>query len=685
MTDWPKVRVAVVIPALNEAPAIRQVLDAIPAWVSQVVVADNGSTDRTADIARAAGAQVVPEARRGYGAACLAGIAALRSPDIVVFLDGDFSDHPEQMERLVAPIVRGEAEFVVGSRTLGGAEPGALTAVQRFGNWFACRLVRLTFGVRYTDLGPFRAIAYPSLQRLAMSDRDYGWTIQMQVRAARLGLRTAEVPVTYRRRIGRSKISGTARGVVGAGVKIMATVLGEAVRARRRTDSPLRSTGASETVRLSIIIPTLDDAEALGVLLPRLRSVAPEAELIVADGGSRDHVAAVAREHGAALCISAAGRGLQLNRGADLAQGEVLWFVHADAGVPDDSLAALMAALHDPRVVGGAFSFQLAVRHAWAPLLDAMVNVRSRWLRLPYGDQGYFVRTAVFRALAGFRPLPIMEDVDFIRRLRRCGRVAQLSEALSVSARRWERDGVVRTTIRNQALLAAHLAGVPAARLVRWYPPRPASSMSRPMESCSGEVLLVFVRHSQPGAVKTRIAAAIGSQQAAELYSRMCRLVFEAVASWKRPGVRRVAVITPAETLDEVSTTLPKGFSAWPQPDGDLGDRLAATFATAFAEGARRVCVIGTDCIDISPLLLDRAFDALDEREAVIGPAADGGYWLLGLTRPVPHVFSEMPWSSNRVLPLTLERLADAGIEAIRLPVLGDLDTVDDLRAREWL
>jgi hypothetical protein len=209
--------------------------------------------------------------------------------------------------------------------------------------------------------------------------------------------------------------------------------------------------------------------------------------------------------------------------------------------------------------------------------------------------------------------------------------------------------------------------------------------VSTPFEADRGEVLLVFMRHSQPGTVKTRIAADLGPEQAAALYTRMCSLVLEAVASWKRPGIRRIAVITPAEAVGEVSAVLPRGLSAWPQIDGDLGSRLAATFATAFAGGARRVCAIGSDCIDISPALLDRAFDALGEREAVIGPAADGGYWLLGLSRPVPHLFREIPWSSNRVLPLTLQRLADAGIDAVRLPVLRDLDTVDDLRAREWL
>jgi len=230
----PQARIAVVIPALNEQDAIGPVLSAIPGWVSQVVVADNGSTDATAAVAAKWGAMVVREPRRGYGAACLAGIAALDRPDIVVFLDGDCSDHPHEMSRLVGPIVRKEADMVIGSRVLGRAEAGALTPQQRLGNALACHLIRLLHGVRYTDLGPFRAIRYSSLRRLSMDDRDYGWTVQMQLRAAQLGLRVMEVPVSYRRRIGRSKISGTIRGTVAAGSKILYTIGRELARSRRR-------------------------------------------------------------------------------------------------------------------------------------------------------------------------------------------------------------------------------------------------------------------------------------------------------------------------------------------------------------------------------------------------------------------------------------------------------------------
>jgi len=234
--------IAVVIPALNEALSVGRVIDAIPPWVDDVVVADNGSTDGTADVARRCGARVVTEPRRGYGSACLAGIAALSRPDIVVFLDADFSDHPEEMPQLVDPILDGQADMVIGSRTRGHANPGALTLQARFGNGLACALMRLFWGRRHTDLGPFRAIRSSTLESLHMRDRNYGWTVEMQIKALVCGARVREVPVSYRKRIGRSKVSGTVRGVIGAGTKILWTILRSAL-ARRAATPPSPGTG----------------------------------------------------------------------------------------------------------------------------------------------------------------------------------------------------------------------------------------------------------------------------------------------------------------------------------------------------------------------------------------------------------------------------------------------------------
>ena len=214
-----------IIPAFNEQESIGLVLDHIPTdLITEILVVDNGSTDQTAHIASERGAIVIREDRRGYGQACLSGISGVNSPDIVVFLDGDYSDHPEEMSDILRPILEDRADMVIGSRTLGSREPGALLPQARFGNWLATRLIRLLFGVRFTDLGPFRAISYPALLQLDMKDRTFGWTVEMQVKAALQGIRSQEVPASYRRRIGVSKITGTINGTIKAGWKILYTI-----------------------------------------------------------------------------------------------------------------------------------------------------------------------------------------------------------------------------------------------------------------------------------------------------------------------------------------------------------------------------------------------------------------------------------------------------------------------------
>lgn len=221
--------IRVIIPALNEEKSIAKVINEVPkALVTEIIVCDNNSTDKTGLKAKEAGATVLTELEKGYGASCLKGIDYVNKldekTDIIVFLDGDYSDYPEEMNQVVAPLQNNEADMVIGSRALGRKEKGALTPQQVFGNWLASKMLYVFYGEKFTDLGPFRAIRLDVLNKLEMKDRNYGWTVEMQIKAAKQKIRSVEVPVNYRQRIGFSKVSGTVKGTLMAGYKIIFTL-----------------------------------------------------------------------------------------------------------------------------------------------------------------------------------------------------------------------------------------------------------------------------------------------------------------------------------------------------------------------------------------------------------------------------------------------------------------------------
>ncbi|MBI1374374.1 MAG: DUF2064 domain-containing protein [Phycisphaera sp.] len=685
-------KIAVVIPALNEEASIGKVIEAIPEWVDRVVVGDNGSTDRTVAIAMGRDATVVIEPRRGYGSACLKALAELKrdEPDIVVFLDADFADDASRMVELVRPIIEGTADMVLGSRTRGDAEPGALTLLQRYGNRLPCVLMRWLWGARFSDLGPFRAVRWSALKRLEMDDADWGWTVQMQVRAVRKGLRCVEVAVPYRRRIGRSKISGTFTGVIKAGTKILYTIFAEATRGlrvatparerlivmtrwpepgrtktrmipalgedgaaalqlnmtrhvlrwidalrwRRPFGVEIRYAGGDDELMqrdfgrqrayvpqgdgdlgarmsrgfgeafddgvsavamigcdcpsvtgdvirdafselhrgadvvlgpandggyyliglsrmvgdlfvgvdwgtdrvmtqtlakchtlnlrvttleerhdvdvpddlpeweralaehpaptggkgLTVIVPTLNEEAEIGHTLNRLTTV-EDVDVIVADGGSTDEtlaIAAAAEARGVRVVKSEPGRAGQMNAGAAAAgkDASVLLFCHADTLLPEGYERLVREALADPRTVAGAFTLSIDDERWSLRFIEWLVRWRTTRRQLPYGDQAIFVRRAAFEFIGGYRDVPVMEDYDLIKRLRRVGRIATVNEPVVTSGRTWRRAGVWRTTLVHQVIIVGWKLGVSP----RWLAQRRKQWLSGRKHATDGDL-----------------------------------------------------------------------------------------------------------------------------------------------------------------------------------------------------
>ena len=418
---------------------------------------------------------------------------------------------------------------------------------------------------------------------------------------------------------------------------------------------------------LSIVIPVLDDTEPLGRLLTTMRAD-PQIDILVVNGGAPDdRLIAICRRPDVRLLTSAPGRGCQMNLGASAAAGQWIVFLHADTRLPPQWSDEIRRASADPDVVGGSFRFRLD-SDAWqARLIERAVDWRVRWLDLAYGDQALFVRRDVFEAIGGYREWPLMEDIEFVRQLRRAGKLYHSPQPVLTSARRWERDGWWRRSTKNVMLQAFFFAGVAPERLAKWYSPAP------------GEALVVIARAPSDSRGKSRLTRDLGGDHV-ELRRALLQDTLDAVRC-----VADVAVFVafePADSIAEMRELVGDRARLFPQQGDTLGDRMRNAFERLFAAGYSAVVMIGSDLPSLPASHLAQAFRCVRDGPdpLVIGPASDGGYYLIGLRRLCPELFTSVAWSTADVMSTTTSIAQTCGLTVSLVSPWHDVDTVDDLR-----
>ncbi|MFH1723079.1 MAG: TIGR04283 family arsenosugar biosynthesis glycosyltransferase [Elusimicrobiota bacterium] len=435
-------------------------------------------------------------------------------------------------------------------------------------------------------------------------------------------------------------------------------------------------------MRFSIIVPVWNEARHIAPSLERLRAASPpeRVEIVVVDGGSRDGTAQAARPRADRLVsLGAPNRGAQLHAGAEASSGDLLFFLHSDTRPPSDWCEILERFWSPERSSSAAATvFSVDYGPGWSYRLVAWgQNTRVRVRRIAYGDAGFCVPRELYVRSGGFPPAPLMEDVLFSRRLRGLGRIVLLPERIAPSARRLRANGPVVNSLRNSWIRARFALGATPERLWRdYYGAGPEGS--RVAEGArGGRSLLVFLKAPVPGKVKTRLSREIGAARAAEAYAAMARAVREEVECLS--GMDIVWSYAPEPGFEDLAWLGLPGAPFRRQPEGDLGRRLEAAFERAFAESGGPVCAIGTDSPGLPAATITAAFDALESHDLVVGPAEDGGYYLIGMSRHLPGLFCDIPWSGPLVFEKTLERAREEALRVKLLPAYFDVDTARDL------
>ncbi len=424
---------------------------------------------------------------------------------------------------------------------------------------------------------------------------------------------------------------------------------------------------------VSIVIPVLNDTEALSrllFLLPR----DPDVEIVVVSGAAPDQtLAAVIDEYSDVTLLSCpAGRGRQMNAGARSARGRWLVFLHADTHLAEGWLDAIRRADSEPAIVGGSFQFRLDADAWQARVIECTVRWRVRRRDLAYGDQALFVRRDAFQAIGGYREWPLMEDVDLIRRLRQVGRLYHSGLPAVTSARRWERDGWWRRSGQNVLLQALYFAGAPPAWLAKRYEPQANRPLTR-------DALVMMARAPSGTRGKTRLMRDVPGDHV-ELRRALLLDTFETLTRIRRADL--FVAFEPADARAEFESLIRGAAGLLPQRGDTLGERMHSVFAHLFDRGYSNVVMIGSDVPTLPPLYVEQAFACLRDRRraAVIGPASDGGYYLIGLSRPSPELFASIPWSTPEVLSATLRTAEKLRLSVALTAEWYDVDDVNGLR-----
>jgi len=422
-------------------------------------------------------------------------------------------------------------------------------------------------------------------------------------------------------------------------------------------------------MKYSVIIPTINEEDGIASCIKSVKRTIPDIEIIVADGGSTDATRSIASRMGARVVESKKGRGIQCNAGARFARGNVLIFLHADTELPGDAYFQLERYFLNPKCDAALFRMKFDHSSRWFALYSWFTHFDSVFTS--FGDQCITVRRETFEQAGGFPDWMLFEDLEFLRRVRRLKKkITKLPAYVTTSARRFVENGIVRQQLYNIYFTVQFICNVPVEEIARRY----ESLRMKRMRNA----LIVFARYPEPGKVKTRLASIIGNERATALYKQWAEKIFFESEQTKTITHRYIFYADPGDGK-KINSWTKNGFLLHLQQGRDLGERIKYSLQKVFRDAMRKVVIIGTDSPDLTGEIIDNAIHRLDTHDVVIGPAEDGGYYLLGMKQFYPELFNGIPWSSENVFDETVKRMNEIGLRYYRLPVIMDIDTFDDL------